>query len=93
MEEERKTSLDVASDSVKKALEQMREDAEDNPLLPQHMLYIRMIAELMPTAVIMLGAINDKISVLTDINLASLSSEELTEDEDEEEFNEEVEEE
>lgn len=92
MEEERKTSLDVASDSVKKALEQMREDVEDNPLLPQHMLYIRMIAELMPTAVIMLGAINDKLSVLTDINLASLSSEELTEDKDEEEFNEEVEE-
>ncbi len=89
MEEERKTSLDVASDSVKKALEQMREDVEDNPLLPQYMLQIRMIAELMPTAVIMLGAINDKLSVLTDINLASLSSEELTEDENDEEVEEE----
>ena len=89
MEEDRKTSLDVASDSVKKALEQMREDVEDNPLLPQYMLYIRMIAELMPTAVIMLGAINDKLSVLTDINLASFSSEELTEDENNEEVEEE----
>ena len=93
MREERKTSLDVVSDSVKKAFEQMREDAEDNPLLPQHMLYIRMIAELMPTAVIMLGAINDKLSVLIDMNLAPLSSEELTGDENEEEFDEEVEEE
>lgn len=80
MAEERKTSLGIVTESIEKVLDQVREDVEDNPIAPQYMHYIRMIGELMPTAVMMLGALNDKIDMLSNVLISSISSSENEEE-------------
>lgn len=88
MAEERKTSLGIVTESIEKVLDQVREDVEDNPIAPQYMHYIRMIGELMPTAVMMLGALNDKIDTLSDVLISTVSSSENEEEIDEVEIEE-----
>lgn len=88
MEEERKTSLGIVTESIEKVLDQVREDVEDNPIAPQYMHYIRMIGELMPTAVMMLGALNDKIDMLSNVLISSIPSSENEEEVDETEVEE-----
>lgn len=80
MADERKTSLGIVTENIEKVLDQVREDIEDNPIAPQYMHYIRMIGELMPTAVMMLGALNDKIDMLSDVLISSISSSENEEE-------------
>lgn len=80
MAEERKTSLGIVTESIEKVLDQVREDVEDNPIAPQYMHYIRMIGELMPTAVMMLGVLNDKIDTLSDVLISTISSSENEEE-------------
>ncbi len=80
MAEERKTSLGIVTENIEKVLDQVREDIEDNPIAPQYMHYIRMIGELMPTAVMMLGALNDKIDVLSDVLISTIPSSENEEE-------------
>lgn len=88
MAEERKTSLGIVTENIEKVLDQVREDIEDNPIAPQYMHYIRMIGELMPTAVMMLGALNDKIDMLSDVLISTISSSENEEEVDETEVEE-----
>lgn len=88
MAEERKTSLEIVTENIEKVLDQVREDVEDNPIAPQYMHYIRMIGELMPTAVMMLGALNDKIDTLSNILISTISSSENEEEIDEVEIEE-----
>lgn len=88
MAEERKTSLGMVTENIEKVLDQVREDVEDNPIAPQYMHYIRMIGELMPTAVMMLGALNDKIDTLSNILISTISSSENEEEIDEVEIEE-----
>lgn len=88
MAEERKTSLGIVTENIEKVLDQVREDVEDNPIAPQYMHYIRMIGELMPTAVMMLGALNDKIDTLSNILISTISSSENEEEIDEVEIEE-----
>lgn len=88
MAEERKTSLGIVTENIEKVLDQVREDVEDNPIAPQYMHYIRMIGELMPTAVMMLGVLNDKIDTLSDVLISTISSSENEEEIDEVEIEE-----
>lgn len=80
MAEERKNSLGMVTENIEKVLDQVREDIEDNPIAPQYMHYIRMIGELMPTAVMMLGALNDKIDMLSNILISTIPSSENEEE-------------
>lgn len=80
MADERKTSLGMVTENIEKVLDQVREDVEDNPIAPQYMHYIRMIGELMPTAVMMLGALNDKIDMLSNVLISTIPSSENEEE-------------